>query len=165
MQHLIPLRISYVPGVVLDVIMKSAEEGASAPLETSSPSQGIVGHIPPVSEGSMVLVVELHRYTDLSIAAKGTAVKDTTTKVLAVQSVERTVITQQSLQEYFQHYQSYLKSNVSGQPIQAASIKDTMKERFGLLDTQLQSNYIFQVYTLQIQQQVLNQLALLQNYV
>ncbi|KAG0370654.1 hypothetical protein BC939DRAFT_252736 [Gamsiella multidivaricata] len=159
-EDLVPLRICHQLGVVLDVVTKSADKSAPAPLETSSPSQDIVGYISPVSEGSIDIAVELHGSTDLFIT-----VKDITTRTLTVQSAERAVTTQQSLQEYFQLYQSYVEASTTGQPIQAASIKNTMEQRFGLLDTQLQSSDIFQVYTLQIQQQILNQLALLQNQV
>ncbi|KAG0350175.1 hypothetical protein BGZ54_003981, partial [Gamsiella multidivaricata] len=56
---------------------------------------------------------------------------------IIAQSAEQAAIAQQNTQEYLRLYTSYIEANVSGQSIQAASIKSAMQERFGLWDPQV----------------------------
>ncbi|KAI7832786.1 hypothetical protein BC939DRAFT_472366 [Gamsiella multidivaricata] len=128
-EDLVPQRVLYHPGVVLDVEMKDVDQEAITSLKATSCSS-TTAIVPDASSSSgSSLVVQI---TDLTIATE----KASRRSIIA-QSAEQAAIAQQNTQEYLRLYTSYIEANVSGQSIQAASIKSAMQERFGLWDPQV----------------------------
>ncbi|KAG0371362.1 hypothetical protein BGZ54_005486 [Gamsiella multidivaricata] len=171
---IIPRRISYHPGVILDVVMKDVELGVTAAQGVYSRHTGIsVNRADHSSEADQTMSEYnyLREQDTATIASEQQAshfaitTEKASRRSIIAQSAEQAAVAQQNTQEYLRLYTSYVEANVSGQPIQAASIKSAMQKRFGLWDPQMQSSDVFQIYTLQILQQALDRQAILQNQV
>ncbi|KAF9277439.1 hypothetical protein BGZ68_009298 [Mortierella alpina] len=186
--RLLPLRIGYQPDVILDVVIDSLRSQAHLPAYSNSMAAEATGTLTRTSSGATDdnQSVISHRsapstHNDeetLAEEVESLAISDADAQdepmdnSLIIFSENMTATVRRSLHRYSQLYSSYFQAIMKGQIAQAVEIKDSMKEHFGSLQSEMDKNKALQEKMLEMQEemvsmqkQALDRLAMLQTQI
>ncbi|KAI8600117.1 hypothetical protein EDD21DRAFT_141720 [Dissophora ornata] len=170
LEDLIPLRIRYHPGVVLEVVLDEACRHDDTPQSPQSPtivqteqlSSTAMRHPNQPSDQLAINTLESQeRETGIAVQVTSQQISDISISIcepteesLAVSSATMTEDAQMSLQAYHQLYRSYFQALTFGQLNQAAGIKEAMNEHFGTMQFEMDKNKVLQEKIFHMQQQM-----------
>ncbi|KAF9557560.1 hypothetical protein EC968_007598 [Mortierella alpina] len=188
--RLLPLRIGYQPDVTLDVVVDGLQTQVQLPADSDSmsvagsepmirpcngtsddDSQSVLSHYSALSkhEEEDATAEEIKSLAIISASDAQDEFKD---NGLTVLSANMTPSVRLSLNSYNQLYSSYFQAIMKGQIAQAVEIKDSMKEHFGCLQSEMDKNKALQEKILGMQEemvimqkQALDRLAVLQTQI
>ncbi|KAG0005384.1 hypothetical protein BGZ65_011319, partial [Modicella reniformis] len=170
-EELVPLRILYHPGIVLDVIVASQEqEAAITPASTSSAQNSTRESSNAAQLQALVhstrhdgVVSATHRFNDLTIATM-----ETMNENLATQST----VLEREQQKFLQGHErllhgAHLKGDMVQQQLQISNIDNYIMDELRMLDapgnTFNNNNNNHQLYTIRLLQQMINRQVILEN--
>ncbi|KAK3820222.1 MAG: hypothetical protein J3Q66DRAFT_439253 [Benniella sp.] len=169
-EELIPRRIPYHPGVILDVIVEGQEETVSLSSETPESSRALVHD----STQSM----DKHNAVDVAsavqqIANLSIATTEAVDKSLIIQSTLLDKEDETPLQQHDQPNTALWRANIPAQNIQIPPVDDYINDQLRRMGTNgIQEGDLFQMHTLHLlqqmldkQQQTLNRQVILENRV
>ncbi|KAF9939168.1 hypothetical protein BGZ67_009830 [Mortierella alpina] len=187
--RLLPLRIAYQSDVALDVVVDSLPTQAQLPAYSDSMAAAGTGPMTRTLSGTTddnQSVLSHHsslcRHKDdealaeeiqsLAILSAPDTQDESTDNGLTILSTNMTASIRLSLHSYNQLYGSYFQAIMKGQIAQAVEIKDSMKEHFGSLQSEMDKNKALQEKMLgmqeeivHMQKQALDRLAILQTQI
>ncbi|CAO3572357.1 unnamed protein product [Mortierella alpina] len=187
--RLLPLRFGYYPDVILDVIVDNLQAQAQLPVYSDSMTAARTG--PRTGTFSDTLDDNQTVLSHYSALSRHKDEEETAEKIqppailsdpdgqdehmdsgLTTLSANMTSSARLSLHSYSQLYSSYFQAIMKGQITQAVEIKDSMKEHFGSLQSEMDKNKALQEKMLEMQEvmvnmqkQALDRLAVLQTQI
>ncbi|KAF9348282.1 hypothetical protein BGX26_000284 [Mortierella sp. AD094] len=162
LQDLIPKRIPYHPGVILEVVMAGTSTVVAVPNLGRPPTPSLVAPLP--ESGMTTVDITLQQNSDHPV--KNDSVSALTTTTPNLQRSLSTFLQQRSDDSLNEQRASFFLAVMNGQETQATDIKNTIGEHFKLLIAEIEKNNVLQKENnalqqllLQMQQKTLDQLA------